>query len=148
VFYALIRTADGRRLQRSLGLVWAKRSQPPDGYLSRAQAEVQLQAMLDGSDENVPVHPPAGSGVTFAQAGREWLHYIEHDRKRRPSTVRDYRRELEQVLIPAFGEETSLTDITTQSIDAYRVNLVMEGRLSPRTINKRLAQLHAIFKRA
>lgn len=33
-------------------------------------------------------------------------------------------------------------------IDAYRERLVAEGRLSPRSINKQLAQLHAIFKRA
>ena len=38
--------------------------------------------------------------------------------------------------------------ITTADIDAYREQLLAEGRLRPRTINKRLAQLHAIFKRA
>jgi integrase len=147
VFYAMIRTAEDHRLQRSLGLVWDKRSQPPEGYLTRAQAEARLQGILEGRDEDIPVHPVPGSGVTFARAGREWLHFVEHDRKRRSSTVRDYRRELERALIPVFGE-VLLTDITTKLVDAYRVSLVMEGRLSPRTINKRLAQLHAIFKRA
>lgn len=42
VFYALIRTADGRRLQRRLGPAWEKRSRPLAGYLTRAQAEARL----------------------------------------------------------------------------------------------------------
>lgn len=62
--------------------------------------------------------------------------------------MQDYRRELERVLIPTFGEATPLDQIDTARIDAYRTKLVAEGRLSARTINKRLAQLHAIFKRA
>ena len=86
-FYAQLRTADGRRLQRRLGFVWAKRSRPPVGYLTYAQAEARLQAMLDGEDESVSIEPPSGSAPTFAAAGREWLAYIEHDRKRRRSTV-------------------------------------------------------------
>ena len=31
------------------------------------------------------------TGVTFADAGREYLRYVEHDRDRKPSTLRDYR---------------------------------------------------------
>jgi integrase len=147
-FYAQMRTADGRRLQRRLGRVWSKRSRPAAGYLTRAQAEARLQAMLDGKDESVPVEAPPEVMPTFAAVGREWLDYIEHDRKRRRSTVQDYRRELERVLIPAFGENTPLREIDTARIDAYRARLVAEDRLSARTINKRLAQLHAIFKRA
>jgi len=147
-FYAQIRTPDGRRLQRRLGRVWAKRSRPPKGHLTRAQAEARLQAMLDGKDESVPVDAPPEELPTFGPVGREWLAYVEHDRKRRSSTVQDYRRELERVLIPAFGDKTPLHEIDTAKIDAYRARLVAEGRLSARTINKRLAQLHAIFKRA
>jgi integrase len=147
-FYAQLRTADGRRLQRRLGRVWMKRSRPPAGYLTRPQAEARLQAMLNGEDESVPVEAPPEEVPTFAAAGREWLEYVEHDRKRRRSTVQDYRRELERVLIPEFGEQARLDEIDTAKIDAYRAKLVAEGRLSARTINKRLAQLHAIFKRA
>jgi integrase len=147
-FYAQMRTADGRRLQRRLGFVWAKRSRPPAGHLTQAQAEARLQAMLNGEDESVAVELPPGASPTFAAAGREWLAYVEHDRKRRRSTVQDYRRELERVLIPEFGELIPLDQIDTARIDSYREKLVAEGRLSARTINKRLAQLHAIFKRA
>jgi integrase len=148
VFYAQIRTADGKRLQRRLGRVWSKRSRPPDGYMTRTQADVRLNEMLAGRDGEVIVEARRGDDVTFGQAAREWMRYVEHDRKRRPSTIRDYRRELETRLIPEFGEDTPLSDMTTADIEAFRERLVAEGRLSPRTINKRLAQLHAIFKRA
>ncbi len=147
-FYAQLRTPDGRRLQRRLGWVWAKRSRPPQGHLTRSQAETRLQAMLGGEDASVPVNAPPEVAPTFGAAGREWLAYVEHDRKRRRSTIQDYRRELERVLIPEFGVETPLDQIDTGRIESYRAKLVAEDRLSARTINKRLAQLHAIFKRA
>jgi hypothetical protein len=31
------------------------------------------------------------TGVTFAAAAEEYLRYVEHDRGRKPSTVRGYR---------------------------------------------------------
>ncbi len=148
VFYAQIRTADGRRLQRRLGPVWSKRSRPPEGYLTRAQAELRLAEMLAGRDPGVEVEPPPGAEVTFAQACEEWMRYVTVDRKRRPSTVRDYRREIDKRLVPEFGAETPLSTITTAAVEAFRERMVAEGRLSARTINKRLQQLHSIFRRA
>jgi integrase len=76
------------------------------------------------------------------------MRYIEIDRKRRPSTIRDYRREIEKRLIPEFGEHTRLSAITTAEVESFRERMVAEGVLSARTINKRLQQLHSIFKRA
>jgi integrase len=145
VFYAAIRLADGRRLQRRIGRAWLSRSRPPTGYVTRPQAEVRLRDILVGADPSISI---AGSGVTFGVAAENWLAYIRDDRKRRPSTVSGYRRELDRNLLPEFGPDTPLDEITTQGIDAYRERLVAEGKLSARTINKRLAQLHAIFKRA
>ncbi len=145
VFYAALRLADGRRAQRRLGKVWAKRSRPPKGYLTRSQAEARLRTMLEGGDPTLDV---TGPRVTFGTAAEDWIAYIEHDRKRRPSTVRGYRRELDKNLLPEFGADTPLDQITTRQIDAYRERLVAEGQLAARSVNKRLAQLHAIFKRA
>ena len=64
VFYAHIRTAGGRRLQRRLGRACLQRSRPPAGHLTRAQAEAELAAMLAG-DDAAPI------GVTFAKTHRE-----------------------------------------------------------------------------
>src|SRR4051812_22158449 len=135
-------------MQRRLGWVWSKRSRPPAGHLTRTQAEARLQAILSGQDDSVPIKPKAGSEVTFEMAAAEWMRYVEHDRKRRPSTVQDYRRELAQRLIPEFGAETPITEITTDRVEQFRERMVAEGTLSARTINKRLQQLHAVFKRA
>jgi integrase len=85
--------------------------------------------------------------VTFAEAAAEWLRYIEHDRKRRPSTVRDYRIVVNSALLPAFGE-APLEAITSAHVDAFRLRLVEEDRLSARTINKYLALIHGVLKRA
>jgi hypothetical protein len=41
-----------------------------------------------------------------------------------------------------------LRDVTAEMIDSYRNALVDEGRLSPRSINKYLLVLHAVFRRA
>jgi integrase len=147
-FYVAIRLADGHRLQRRLGKVWSKRSRPPAGYLTRSQAEARLGRILTGGDPEISVRGGRSSVVTFGVVAEAWLAYVRDDRKRRPSTVKGYRRELDNNLIPAFGRDTPIEEITTAKIDAYRERLVDDGKLSPRSINKRLAQLHAIFKRA
>jgi hypothetical protein len=47
------------------------------------------------------------TGVTFADAAAEYLRYVEHDRGRKPSTLRGYRPMIEAHLLPAFGERRS-----------------------------------------
>src|SRR6266540_1727789 len=98
VFYAQLRIADGRRLQRRLGFAWTKRSRPPDGYLTRAQAEARLVAILGGVDSEIRVGHPPPSRATLAEAGDEWLRYVERDRGLRMSTVQGYREELKHLL--------------------------------------------------
>ena len=58
VFYAHIRTADGRRLQRKLGPAWLARSRPPRGQLTRAQAEAQLAEIMAGENPTSSSPPP------------------------------------------------------------------------------------------
>jgi len=87
------------------------------------------------------------TGATFADAAAEWLRYVEHDRKRRPSTVRDYRNTITARLEPEFGDEP-LEAIDIDRIDRWRAGLLAEGKLTARTINKYIVILHGIFKRA
>jgi hypothetical protein len=145
VFYAKLKLPDGTEPQRKLGRVWTKRTRPPAGYLTRSQAEGRLAAILAGDDALVNVTP---IGVTFGRACDYYLAYIEHDRKRKPSTVRDYTNTVNAMLRPAFGESTPVEDITTHDVDSYRERLVRDGKLSARTINKSLVLLHGVFKRA
>ena len=98
-----------------------------------------------GDGRHIPAEPRP---VAFGVAAREWVRYIECDRKRRRSTVMDYRWVVENHLIPEFGEQTSLTLIDADRVDEYRERLVREGRLSARTINKLLVNLSGVFRRA
>src|ERR671914_1233910 len=104
-----------------------------------------------GNDPGYVEHPhpsAADCSVAFGAAAREWLRYIEVDRKRRVSTVREYRQVVHGHLIPEFGEDTPLSELTPARIEEYRERLVAEGRLSPRTINRNLTRLNGIFRRA
>ena len=144
VFYAHIRTADGRRLQRKLGPAWLQRSRPPRGYLSRTQADVKLAEILAGENPTAIVAP--ASGATFKHAALEWLRYVEHDRKREFSTVLGYRRAVNARLLPKFGH-LPLEAVTVDLADRWRVELLAEG-LSANSINKLRWYGEAIFKRA
>jgi integrase len=134
--------------QRVLGKVWTGRGRPTSGYLTRRMAQEQLDAILADARRGqlvAPVRPSGGS--SFAEAAEEWLRHVEHDRQRRPSTIRDYRLVVERVLKPALGE-IPIDALTSVHVDAFRAHLVAEGRLSARTINKYLALIHGILKRA
>lgn len=147
------RDAEGQH-QAVLGKAWTKRGKPAEGYLIKQGAQRELDAILADARRNRLTSQPRRSGtVTFAEAAREWLRYVEHDRKRRPSTIADYRWIVERRLLPDFGE-LALESITTQRIDSWRVELVAAGGiadgegLSARTINKYLGVMHSILRRA
>ncbi|MEY2512974.1 MAG: hypothetical protein QOJ89_332, partial [bacterium] len=159
VWVALWRDGEGRH-KKTLGRAWVKphgktaKGAPkwraadgpkPDGVLTPRDAEQALRELL----LDAPAEPPlVRVEHTFREACEEWLRYVEHDRDRRPSTVRDYRNTVKRYLLPHFGTDTPIAEITTDDIDAYREALLDEGRLSRRTIQKILVLLHGILKRA
>jgi integrase len=145
-FYVKYRLADGRQVMKRLGPAWSGPGRPPEGQFTQATAEHALQAILTDARRG-RLAGAVATGAAFADAAAEWLRYVEHDRKRRASTIEDYRNVVRHNLLPEFGE-TPLEQITTDWIDAYRAGLVAEGRLSDRTINKLLVLLHGIFRRA
>ncbi|MEO6857931.1 MAG: hypothetical protein ABI323_05005 [Solirubrobacteraceae bacterium] len=75
--------------------------------------------------------------MTFADAAAEWLRFIEEDRERKPSTLRDYRSALNAHLLPAFGERP-IEAITTEEIEVWGKSLT---GLSNRSKNKLLARV-------
>jgi len=109
VFYAKLKLPDGSQPQRRLGRVWTKRTRPPEGYLTRGMAEARLEAILAGDDPLVNITP---SHVTFRHACDEHLRYLEHDRRRKRSTLGDARSTIKVHLLPAFGESTPVENIT------------------------------------
>jgi integrase len=84
------------------------------------------------------------SGATFADAAAEYLRYCEQDRGCKPSTLRDYRSNLNAHLLPAFSAQP-LEAITAEAIDAWRGSVT---GLSSRTKNKLLVVMGGVMRRA
>jgi integrase len=147
-WYARYRLPDGRQTMKLIGRAWEGKGRPPDGYFTERMAEAELAALLTDLRRGSVPDPADRSGKTFADAVAEWLRYVEHEKARRASTVRDYRNAANGALLPEFGAETPLEAITTETIDAYRARLLSEGKVSRRTVQKLMVLLHGIFKRA
>jgi integrase len=143
VFYAKLKLQDGTQPRRRLGRVWTKRSRPPAGYLTRAQAEARLQAILAGDDSMVNLSP---SRVAFKAACEERLRYLRDDKQRKRSTMADYSNVIDHDLLPYFGEDTPVEDINTHDVDALKDHLLT--RVSHRTAQKILVILHGVMARA
>ncbi|MGH2970186.1 MAG: tyrosine-type recombinase/integrase [Solirubrobacteraceae bacterium] len=159
VWVALWRDAEGRH-KKTLGRAWVKShgktskgatkwraadGPKPHGFLTPRDAHEVLQELLTSAPKE---KRPIRVAHTFGQACDEWLRYVEHDRERRPSTVRDYRNTVRRYLLPHFGSDTPVARLTTDDIDVFREGLLDDGRLSRRTIQKILVLLHGILKRA
>jgi integrase len=82
--------------------------------------------------------------VTFADASAEFLRYTADDRGCKPSTLRDYRSNLDAHLLPAFGS-MELEAITPAAIETWRASL---PGLSSRTKNKLLVVMGGVMRRA
>ena len=143
VWYAKYRLPDGRQVQKKLGPAWTERGRPAAGYFTKRRAEDWLRGVLDEARRGT-LPGMVRTGATFTDAAAEFLRYSEHDRGCKPSTLRDYRSNIEAHLRPAFGG-SALEDISTASIDAWRASLT---NLSPRTKNKLLVVMHGVMRRA
>ena len=148
VFYLRYRLADGRHVKKLLGPKWTERSRPPAGYFTVKTAHEALQNLLADARRGTLEGARVGSGKTFEDACAEWLRYVEHEKQRATSTVRDYRNVVNGSLLPEFGASTPIEGITTDRIDAYRERLLDEARVSRSTIEKTMVLLHGILKRA
>jgi integrase len=142
------RDAAGVEHKRIIGRVWSGSGRPRPGYLAKQQAHRVLDEILAEARRVGPgARRRVGDQPTFADAAAEWLRYVEFDRKRRASTLRDYRQVIDNALLPVFGT-VPLAQLTSEMIDAYRQHLVEEGRLAAQTINKYLVLTHGVLKRA
>lgn len=102
--------------------------------------------MTPATDRSLPIFDDSASArETVADAVDEWLHYVEFDRQRKASTLRDYRHMADRIKREIGGLTTGR--VTLESVERYRDDLVATG-LSNRTVNKYLVVLHGIFKRA
>ena len=142
-WYAKYRLPDGRQVQKKVGPAWTGRGRPAAGYFTRRLAEDWLRSTLEQARRGT-LPGMVRTGATFADAAAEFLRYCEQDRGCKPSTLRDYRSNLEAHLLPAFAE-LAVEDIIAARIDGWRSSLV---GLSPRTKNKLLVVMHGVMRRA
>jgi integrase len=145
-WYVKYRLPDGRQQQKRLGPAWTGRGRPPIGYLTKRTAEAALDELLTAARRGA-LAGQNRTGVTFAEACHDFLRWIQFDRQRKRSTLDDYRSAVRAHLVPRFGL-LAVEDVTTARIDAWRAELVREGRLCNRSINKLLTILHGVLERA
>jgi integrase len=144
VAYAKLKLPDGTQPCPKLGKLWRKRTRPPEGYLTAGMAQARLEAILAGDDPLVNIAP---SHVTFGQACDEHLRFLEHDRQRKPSYLKDCRSVVACYLLPAVGESTPVENITTADVDELRDRLLSKP-LAHKTVQKVLVLLGGILARA
>jgi hypothetical protein len=116
---------------------------PPAGWYTKRTAEAELRDVLDQARRGT-LPGTIRTGVTFADAAAEWMRFIEQDRERKPSTLKDYRSVLNAYLLPAFADRP-IEAIDPRDIERWRAALT---GLSNRSKNKLLIQMHGIFRRA
>jgi hypothetical protein len=121
VWYAKYRLPDGRQRQRRIGPAWTKVGRPAAGTYTRRTARAALADLLDMERERY-VPGSRLPELTFAEAAREWLRYVDHDRACKPSTMRGYRSSVNGLLIPAFGD-LLVAEITPADIERWRATL-------------------------
>jgi integrase len=157
-------------------IIWRAGDGPcPRGSLTPKMAEELLDEILEDARTPLVVLPAKTEPdniPTFGDAVDAWLEYLEVERRRKYSTLRDARNVTKANLLPRFGRDTPLYSIereevvvrrngrqflefreerrdqfTTDDVDAYRRELLASD-LSPRTAQKILVLLHGVFKLA
>ena len=130
-------------MQKKLGPAWTGRGRPAAGYFTKRLAEDWLRSTLEQARRGT-LPGQVRTGATFADAAAEFLRYAEQDRVCKPSTLRDYRSNLDAHLLPAFGAR-ALESISAEAIDSWRSAL---PALSNRTKNKLVVVMHGVFRRS
>ena len=141
-----------------LGPVWKGGGRPPKDHYTRRMAELAAYLVDERRKVGIGAYGAADAGsVTFREAATEYLRFVEHVRQRDRVTRRDYEGVVHGYLLNAerLAElralalaDMRLATITPDHVDAYKEALILEGRLSPRTVVRHLTVLHGIFKRA
>lgn len=122
VWRAKYRLPDGRQVQKTIGPAWTARGRPPAGYFC--------------------------TGATVADACAEYLRYIEQDRQRKPSTLRDYQSIFRNYVLPHLGDVT-LEDLSAERVERWAaVEIDPDRRLANRTREKAITVFHGVLERA
>src|SRR3954468_16310337 len=143
-WYAKYRLPDGRQVQKRIGPAWSSRGRPSAGYFTKRTAEDWLREIVDQARAGT-LPGLIRTGVTFAEAAEAYLTWLEVDRERKPSTLRDYRSMVRTHMLPTFGA-AFVEDITPDQIERWRRSF--DPALANRTKIKVMTVLFGILERA
>ncbi len=146
VWRAKYRLPDGRQVQKKIGPAWTGWGRPAEGHYTKRTAEAWLDEVLAAARAGT-LPGVRRTGATVADAVAEFLRYIEQDRQRKPSTIRDYRSVLENHVVPAFGSPR-LEDVSPEDVERWLMALGRDSGMSNRTKAKAVTVLHGMMKRA
>jgi integrase len=127
-------------VKRKLGGI--RESGTRDG-LTRKQAEMALRRLMTEVRVVLPEER-----MTVKEAGDHYLHHLEHVKRRKPSTLQDYRIILNKHLVPYFGSKP-VDRIAARDIAGYipakSGGKKGDGGLSHKTIINHLNFAHGVF---
>jgi integrase len=147
VWRAKYRLPDGRQVQKAIGPAWTARGRPPAGYFTKRTAEAWLRGVLaEAADGTLP--GMVRTGATVADACAEYLRYVEQDRQRKPSTLRDYQSIFRNYVLPHLGD-VALENLTAERVERWAaVEIDPDRRLANRTREKAITVFHGVMERA
>jgi hypothetical protein len=113
-WYAKYRLPDGRQIQQRIGPAWTTRGRPAEGFHTRRTAQAWLdQVLAEARRGKLP--GMVRTGATFADAAAEYMRWLEQDRARKPTTLRDYESIAASWLRCAGARSTSPTGASASS---------------------------------
>jgi hypothetical protein len=118
-WYAKYRLPDGRQVQRRIGPAWTERGRPGGGYYTRRTAQAQLDHVLAQARRGT-LPGMVRTGATFADAVAEYLRWLEQDRQRKPSTLRDYAQSSTPTCCPSSASSRLRRSRPSRSNDGRR----------------------------
>ncbi len=162
------RDSTGRQCYRRLGRGWVapdgaggwrkRPGRPAEGYVDRRAAERAMDALVDDTErELIEVKP--NREATFADAVAEWREWVEHTKRLKPATLRNYDALLSPPgerprhggqrlarIMRAFGDRR-IAEISTVEIERFLRGLDREG-LPGRSVNGHRQALMSVFEYA
>jgi integrase len=88
------------------------------------------------------------TGATVTHACEEYLRYIEQERQRKPSTLRDYDSIFRNHVLPHLGS-IRLEDLTPESVELWAAHEIDPNRqMANRTREKTITVFHGVMERA
>jgi integrase len=112
-------------------------------YVYGATQAEALGKLAAAREELAEGRPPARESATVAEWMAWWLvHIVARQKRRKPSTVANYRRWVDRWIVPVIGA-VRLVDLTAEHVDLV-LEHAAEGGLSARSVR----HVHAVLRNA